>query len=431
MLARSISWVIAIAAVLLVGWYGYRGLVQSRPELSPAEAAIPQAQAPEISADTSLPIEPTDWKGRIDYRSLDRDFAAIARRPEMAGLAIAIVEDGELRFVQTYGVTDKRSGEWVMPETVFRWASVSKGVAGALAAKLSRQGALNINAPIANWQTSLRLPGGANSTVTLQQLLSHQTGLVKNSYDRKLEDGQSPGILRASLAGAPLKCRPGTCHSYQNIAFDASAEILAQTAGTLYSASTKELFFEPLGMDSVGFGLGGLTQNRSWARPHWGDEVRTLQDTYFLLPAAAGISSNIVDMARWMQAQMGSNPDVLSADMLAQAHAPIVKTPRVYGGKLSRSLLQPAYGLGWRSFTYAGHRLVGHSGAVEGYRSTMIFDPEAQTGVVAMWNNAWGKPFSIPFAVLDSYYGGLDNNWLDLSNIPLPKPKPPVEGDQS
>lgn len=429
MIARLITWIIAIAAVLLVGWYGYRGLVQSRPDLPQAEAAVPETEAPEITANSGLPIEPSEWIGRIDYRGLDRNFDAIARRPEMAGLAVAIVEDGALRFVQTYGVTDKRSGEWVMPETVFRWASVSKGVAGALAAKLSSQGALNIDAPIANWQTSLRLPGGANSTVTLQQLLSHQTGLVKNSYDRKLEDGQSPGILRASLAGAPLKCTPGTCHSYQNIAFDASAEILAQTAGTLYSASTRDLFFEPLGMDSVGFGLGGLTQNRSWARPHWGDEVRTLQDTYFLLPAAAGISSNIVDMARWMQAQMGSDPEVLSAEMLAQAHAPIVKTPRVYGGKLSRSLLQPAYGLGWRSFTYAGRRLVGHSGAVEGYRATMVFDPEARTGVVAMWNNAWGKPFGIPFAVLDSYYGSSEHDWLDISDIPLPEPKPPVVDD--
>lgn len=416
--------------MLLIGYYGYRTLSARSPAISDIELV---QQASEEEADTRvkiLPINPPDWQGKINYRSLDRDFAAIARRPEMAGLAVAIVEEGDLRFVQTYGVTDKRSGEWVMPDTVFRWASVSKGVAGALAAKLSNQGLLNINAPIARWQTSLRLPGGANSTVSLEQLLSHQTGLVKNSYDRKLEDGQTPGILRASLAGAPLKCRPGTCHSYQNIAFDASAEILAQAAGTLYSASTKDLLFEPLGMDSIGFGLSGLTQNNSWARPHWGDEVRTLQDTYFLLPAAAGISSNIVDMARWMQAQMGNNPEILSAEILARAHAPIVKTPRVYGGKLSRSLLDPAYGLGWRSFTYAGRRLVGHSGAVEGYRATMIFDPEARTGVVAMWNNAWGKPFSIPFAVLDSYYGEGATNWLDLSQIPLPKPVPPVVGDQ-
>ena len=407
---------IAIGAIALVGWYGYRTLAQEKPEVAATEVV---EAAPAIAED--LPINPEDWIGRIDYRGLDNQFAAIARRPEMAGLAVAIVEEGELRFVQTYGVTDKRSGEWVMPHTVFRWASVSKGVAGSLAVKLASEGQLDLDQPISNWQTSLRLPGGANDNVSVRKLLSHQTGLVKHSYDKKLEAGQSPGILRASLWSARTKCAAGTCHGYQNIAFDAAAEILSQAAGTLYSASTEELFFEPLGMDSVGFGLSGLTQNESWARPHWGDEVRTLQDTYFLLPAAAGISSNIVDMARWMQAQMGVNPEVLSAEMLAAAHASNVKTPPVYGGKLKRSLTEPAYGLGWRSFTYKGRRLVGHSGAVEGYRATMIFDPAAQTGVVAMWNNAWGRPFSIPFAVLDSYYGEPADDWLDVSALPLPQ----------
>ena len=142
MIARLITWVIAISALLLVGWYGYRGLVQAGSDLPQAEAAVPEVEVPEVTSGVGLPIEPGDWIGKIDYRNLDRDFAAIARRPEMAGLAVAIVEDGELRFVQTYGVTDKRSGEWVMPETVFRWASVSKGVAGALAAKLSNEGIL-------------------------------------------------------------------------------------------------------------------------------------------------------------------------------------------------------------------------------------------------------------------------------------------------
>jgi len=421
-LSRLFTLIIALAAILLVGWYGYRALVQEKPELPQSETVEPV----EISEDDGLPLEPSEWQGRIDYRSLDRDFAAIARRPEMAGLAVAIVEEGRLSFVQTYGVTDKRSGEWVMPTTVFRWASVSKGIAGSLAAKLSEEGGLDLETPISNWQTSLRLPGGANARVSLAQLLSHRTGLTKNAYDRKLEDGQSPGLLRASLALAPQKCTPGTCHSYQNIAFDVSSEILGHASGTLYSAAVEEAFFEPLGMDSAKFGLWGLTSAKSWARPHWGDEVRTLQDTYFRLPAAAGVNSNIVDMARWMQAQMGENPEILSAPMLAKAHSPLVGTPKVYGGELKRSLLDPAYGLGWRSFTYSGRRLVGHSGAVEGYRATMIFDPNSRTGVVAMWNNAWGVPFGIPFAALDSYYGGGVHDWLDLSDRPLPEPKPPV-----
>lgn len=417
------------AAVLFVGWYGYRGLVQQKP-------GFPLSALAEAKPENALPIEPADWQGKIDYRSLDNAFSAIARRPEMAGLAVAIVEEGELRFVQTYGVTDKRSNEWVTPQTVFRWASVSKGVAGALAAKLSEEGKLDLEKPISHWQTSLQLPHGANAQITLAQLLSHRTGLTKNAYDRKLENGESPGLLRKSLARAPLQCVPGTCHSYQNIAFDASSEILGHAAGTLYSDAVEEQLFGPLGMKSARYGMTGLTGAKSWARPHKGDEVRTPVEYYWLLPAAAGVNSNIVDMAKWMQAQMGGNQDVLSAETLAVAHGPLVNTGRVYGGNLARALTAPSYGLGWRSFTYRGRRLVGHSGAVDGFRATMIFDPAARTGVVAMWNNSWGLPFKIPFAALDSYYGpspDVDpaaNDWLDLSNIPQREPVTPSGRDE-
>ncbi len=412
---RHLALLFGLCSLLLVGWYGYRVLVQQKTGFPVARIILPKAQA-------HLPTEPGDWHGKIDYRHLDQQFAALAARPEMAGLAVAIVEDGELRFVSTYGVTDKQSGEPVTPQTVFRWASVSKGVAGSLAAKLAEEGKISLDAPLSRWRSSLRLPGGAETQLTLAQLLSHRTGLTKNAYDSKLEDGEEPGLLRMQLAAAPMQCVPGTCHSYQNIAFDAASEILGQAAGTLYSDAVQKRLFRPLGMKSAQFGMTGLTGAKSWARPHRGDQVRPLSESYWRVPAAAGVSSDIVDMSRWLRAQMGENKDVLSDNALALAHAPLVSTRRVYSGELARALGDASYGLGWRSFTYAGRHLVGHSGAVDGYRSTMIFDPVTRTGVAAMWNDGWGRPFRLPFAVFDSYYGETGHDWLDLSDLPVVQP---------
>src|SRR3546814_3991363 len=76
-----------------------------------------------------------------------------------------------------------------------------------------------------------------------------------------------------------------------------------------------------------------------------------------------------------MEAQMGKEPDVLTPAVLKELHVGRVNTRAPYGPTaLGRALHDATYGLGWRSFTYAGHRLVGHSGAVAGYRSTMMFD---------------------------------------------------------
>ena len=409
---RVLACLVAIAALGSAGWFGIHAFGDSQPL---ASVPIP------IQAAENLPDTPAEWRGRIDYRAFDRQLADLSQRPEMAGLAVAVVEDGELRFLRTYGVADAATGAPVTPQTLFRWASVSKTATGALAAALAKDGAVDLNRPISRWRTSLRLPGGAEERVTVGDLLAQRTGLTKNAYDEKLEEGQSPELLRASLALAPLQCEPGTCHTYQNIAFDAASEILGRAANEPFSHAVEDRFFRPLGMVSAGYGMARLTGAKDWARPHRGAQVRPVKEAYWRVPAAAGVESDIVDFAKWMQAMMGSRPDVLPAPVLELAHRPRVGTARLYGGALRQATGDAGYGLGWRSFTYDGYRLAGHSGAVAGYRATMIFEPATRTGVVALWNSDWGFPFRIPFAALDSYHRREDARWLDLGELPPAK----------
>jgi beta-lactamase class C len=406
---RVFVFLIAVAALGLAGWFGVHAFGGKHPL---ASVAIPM-RAPE-----NLPDTPAEWRGRIDYRALDRQLSDLSQRPEMAGLAVAVVEDGELSFVRTYGFADKSTRAPVTPHTLFRWASVSKTATGALAAALASDGKVDLDRPVADWGTSLRLPGGAEARVTVGELLSQRTGLTKNAYDEKLEEGQDPALLRRSLAVAPLQCEPGTCHTYQNVAFDTAREILGKAANEPFANAVEDRFFRPLGMVSAGYGMARLTGAKDWAKPHRGAQVRPVKEAYWRVPAAAGVESDIVDFATWMQAMMGERPDVLPAAVLQIAHRPRVGTGRLYGGTLRQATGNAGYGLGWRSFTYGGHRLEGHSGAVSGYRATMIFDPATQTGVVALWNSDWGFPFRIPFTAIDSYYKRDDAGWLDLGELP-------------
>lgn len=420
---RIAKWLIVLGALGVVGWIILRTL-----------SGDPIAPAITIALDDPIPDTPDEWHGKIDYRGLDQQLAVLASRPEMAGLAVAVVEDGELTFVRTYGVADRSTGAAVTPQTVFRWASVSKTATGILAASLASEGRLDLDRPVASWPGSLRLPEGAEARLTVAQLLSQRTGLTKNAYDEKLEDGESPGSLRLRLAAAPLQCPPATCHTYQNVAFDAASEILAQAAKQPFDEAVSARFFRPLGMKSAHYGMAGLIEAKDWARPHHYQEVRAVKEAYWRVPAAAGVDSNIVDFAKWMQAMMGVRPNTVSAAALKIAQAPRVATPRLYSGVLAQALSEPGYGLGWRSFAYGGSRLVGHSGAVAGYRATMIFEPATRTGVVAMWNSNWGIPFRIPFAVFDSAHQRSASPWLDLTDVPLPVPEPgslpglPTEG---
>src|SRR3546814_12591332 len=111
---RIIFGLVALAVLVAASWCGFHGVGESPPL---ASVPIP------LKAE-NLPDTPAKWHGRIDYRALDRRLAALAQRPEMAGPAVAVVEDGKLRFVRTYGVADRKTGAPVTPHPLFRWASV-------------------------------------------------------------------------------------------------------------------------------------------------------------------------------------------------------------------------------------------------------------------------------------------------------------------
>ncbi len=378
----------------------------------------PKIARPTVAAASppvALPLQPADWRGTIDYRALDTRIQAMMADKTMTGLAIAVVEDGRLSFVQGYGLTAAENGQKVEADTVFRWASLSKTVASTLSARLAQDGVFSLSDPLVKFDTSLRLPGEAERTLTIEQLLSQRTGLPRNAYDGWLEGGRDPREIRASLAAVPLLCPPGTCHSYQNIAYDTIGEVVERATGRSYAQEARQRLFLPLGMTSATIGLDRLQAARSWARPSHQGRATPLVDAYYRVPAAAGVNSDIVDLARWMQAQMGQAPAVLPAKVLAEIQRPRVNTGRPYGNSpLGRALEHPGYGLGMRSFTYKGHRLVGHSGAVTGYRSTVMFDPATKTGVVMLWNSDSSLPFKLQAEVFDNAYHLPFTDWLGL-----------------
>jgi len=357
----------------------------------------------------------------VDYRLLDARLQLLITKPAMVGLAVGVVENGRITFLKGYGETLEGSGDPVTPETVFRWASVSKGVAATMVAKLAEQHKINLQAPVADYAPDLKLPLGNERVATVGDLLSHRLGIYRNAYDNKLEEGQDPSVLRASLGELSPACAPGTCWSYQNVAYDASSEMVSRITRTPYEQAVKRMLFNPIGMSSGSVSMAGLESNKSWARPHTaGRKPLPMVDTYYKVPGAGGVNSDIKDMALWMLAQMGEMPDVLDSKVLDTIHAPYVVTPTERGRlrKFLERLGTAWYGYGWRSYDYAGHRIIGHRGGINGYRSLILFDPAKKSGVVALWNSNTNQPGGLEFEVMDQLYHLPFRDWLELKSGP-------------
>ena len=411
------------AVVLLMG----ASLLAMRPH-SPGQAPVHLTQAHLRLASLS-----TDSRRDVDYRLLDERLKQLMTKPAMVGLAVGVVENGRITFLQGYGETERGSGDPVTPQTVFRWASTSKGVAATMVAKLAEQGKIDLNAPVARYAPDLKLPNGNENRATVGDLLSHRLGLYRNAYDNKLEEGDDPSFLRASLAQLNPTCPPGTCWSYQNVAFDASSEMVSRLTHMPYEQAVKRYLFNPIGMQNASVSLAGLESNASWAKPHnAGRRPLPIVDTYYRVPGAAGVNSNIKDMALWMLAQMGEMPDVLDSKVLDTIHAPYVVTPTERGRlrKFLERLGTAWYGYGWRSYDYAGHHIIGHRGGIRGYRSLILFDPEKKSGVVALWNSDTNQPGGLEFEVMDMIYHLPFRDWLELNMRGRPDTQTIAQSDQ-
>ena len=401
-------------------WWG--GTV-SRPATATQPQPRVEAPAPVAVQANAVRYPPAP---SIDIQRFETIASMLVADGRIPGLAMAIVKDGRILSARGYGVTDARNPQPVDARTVFRLASLSKPFAGTVTGMLVNDGLLRWDSQLTDYVPSFQLahPGAAQA-ITVADILSHRLGLPRNSFDRDIEANADYHSLTRRMANVPLTCAPGDCYAYQNVGFSLIGDVVFATTGQFFSETVARRIFKPLGMHDASYGLEGIQASARWAKPHvrgkGGWVPLTPKPTYYRVAPAAGVNASISDMAQWLLAQTGHRPDVLPAPLLATLHSPLVSTPtEIRGSSWRRTRLSSAgYGLGWRVYDYAGHDVVFHGGAVQGYRGAMALMPGQDFGVVLLWNSESSLPSGLLPTILDSVAGLTDGDWLndDISEM--------------
>lgn len=396
----------------------------------PPQSPAPDPQPSMATADTTSPAPspllppgttPMPLASDFNVARFEAMAQALVANQRVPGLAMAIVHEGKVLSARGYGITDVSNAEPVDAHTVFRLASLSKPFAGTITGLLVAEGALRWDSNVADFMPALRLsrPEAAGK-LTVADVLSHRVGLGRNTYDRDIERNADYRSLVQRLAYAPMTCDVGDCYGYQNVAFSLVGDVVTAASGQFFSEAVVGRIFKPLGMNDASYGLEGIQASPRWAKPHVraGGGWRSLipKPTYYRVAPAAGVNASISDMAQWLIAQSGRRPDVLPAPLLATLQQPLVETPsEMRSSSWRRQRLGDAgYGLGWRIYDYAGHRVVFHAGAVQGYRGLMAMMPERDLGVVVLWNGESSLPTGLLPTILDSAIGLTPQQWLDV-----------------
>ena len=398
----------------------------------PSTARTPTLSATPPPVALPPPPEPLPWRYAgaravlppaegFDVALFEAMAEQLVQGQRVPGMAMAIVQGGRVLSARGYGVTDVARPQPVDAHTVFRLASLSKAFAGTMTGLLVNDGSLRWDSRVADYVPGFHLSEEAYTRqVTVADLLSHSVGLkAHNAYDRDIEANAEYYQVAQKLATAPVLCAPGECYAYQNVAFSLVGDVVFAATGRFYAEEVARRVFKPLGMHDASYGLDGIEASARWARPHvrgaGGWVPLRPKPTYYRVAPAAGVNASISDMAQYLIAQTGHRPDVLPAPLLATLHSPLVATPgELRGASWRRTRLSAAgYALGWRVFDYAGHDVVFHGGAVQGYRGAMALLPDRDLGVAILWNSESALPSGLLPTILAHALGLAGGQWLD------------------
>ncbi len=384
-----------------------------------APAAPPPPTPPGHPAETLAALPPARIKAALD--NYQRSLEKVEQRDAVAGLATAVVINDKVVFERTIGYADAASKLPVTPTTVFRLASLSKAFATAVTGLVIGDGRLGWDTRLTDVLPYFKLKDTEGAMhATVGDILGQRLGLPRNTYDNMLEDDVPYEELVRKLDEVDMTCAVGKCYGYQNVAFSMIGDVLfARTGDFFYHLVDKRLFY-PLGMTTASYGRAALEASKRWARPHNASARGWIpfepNETYYRVAPAAGVNASLRDMEKWLIAQMGGRPDVLSAKLLTMLHTPGIATP----GELhatpwrSRRLSKASYALGWRVYEYGGETLIFHAGAVAGYRTMIGFFPKYHAGVVTLWNSTGPTPGGLMPMVFDDLLGLPHVDWAGL-----------------
>jgi len=322
-----------------------------------------------------------------DYETFFRQLITDRNYP---GAAFAIVSSDKILHIATVGHTTAARKHPIDQQTTFRLASVSKPFAAEVVGLLVEDGVLDWNDPVTRYVPEFKIDGDA-SQIRIKHLLGQSTGLMPHAYDNLLEDGKSMNKIWQRMSDLPYVCNPGKCYGYQNSVFSLVDPVVEKVTDLDYGTLVEQRIFKPLDMSTASVGFEAFINNPNHAEPHARRKGRwktvAVQPNYYRAAPAAGVNASILDMGKWVQAQLGGKPDVLSPEMIGNLSKPRVKTRREMYRKQWKTMLSEAhYGLGWRVYQLGDNQLIYHGGWVSGFRADVAFSLEHDLGIVVLLN---------------------------------------------
>lgn len=369
---------------------------------------------------------------RLDQARINELAAMIetARREyNIPGVALGLIQDGEILFAGGFGVREAGRSEPVDADTLFNVASIGKAWTTLLLARQVAEGSFSWDSRVRTLWPAFGLGDAQTSAaVEVRHLVCACTGMPRNDY-RWLFEGENATAqsIMADLAQSRPTSTFGDVYQYSNLMVAAGGYFAGHMRyphmelGAAYDRALQELVFDPLQMRSTTPDFA-----RALAGNHATGHAQDVDGRVVI--AAQGLNlaaistrpsgnhwSNVTDILRYIQMELATGvlPDgnrYIDAAALRMRAEPMVTEG-----------LNEHYGMGLKIDRQWGVTVVHHGGTAFGYRSHMMWLPDYDVGAVILINSDTGGVLRTAFRrrLLELLFDGEPVTEADLTRFAI------------
>ncbi len=354
--------------------------------------------------------------------SLDNFIDSAMHQWKVPGLAIGIVQGGNVVYLKGFGVRDIKTAEAVTPDTLFDIGSCTKAFTAASVAILVDRGKMHWDDRVTEYVPSFHLHDPmADEYVTIRDLLTHRTGMGGTDL---LWYGSPFSLEEIIRRVRYIEPREGFRErfQYQNVMYATAGYAAGKASGGTWENFARQNIFEPLGMNGADFSAVDAQKAPNHATPHLEQANGTVETIPWrnldnIAPAGA-INAGVRDMTKWIAMQLNDGvadgKRLISEKSMNEMHAPQIVVP--VGGEFQMFFpesMQLSYGMGWFIEDYRGHQIILHPGDIDGFASVVVLIPEVHTGFV-IFANLDHTPVreGLAFHLIDQFLGLQPEDWI-------------------
>ncbi len=345
--------------------------------------------------------------GRV---SLDAILGPHLAQYRLPALAAAAVVAGKIAAAGAVGTRRAGSDIPVTIDDRFHIGSDTKAMTALLAAMLVEAGKLRWETTVAEVFPEL---GGAMTEavkpVRLDQLLSHTSGIPSDNeaQDKLLLQSFAQADLNLDelrhwlineLLAHQLQSPPGERFAYSNLGYTLAGAMIERTAGATWEELVATRIFDPLGLQTAGFGPQSSLGRVDAPLGHRVRPDGTLKailagpngDNPEIIGPAGTVHLSILDFARWAgwnAAEGSRGPALVRPETLRKLHTPVVDIPARPDAKPGTP--PPGrYGLGWGTATmpFSPEPMLFHGGSNEMNLAYIMLQPKLDLAMVITTN---------------------------------------------